>query len=84
MIKGFVSIAVLLMVGTQCLAQILVATETENGAYSNGKYKTSAPEYISHFVLYPKENRLVRTELIRIATGDIIADDTEYKILSTE
>jgi len=85
-IRHFIEAAFLIVIypGAKCQAQIIIATETENGIYADGKYKSSRPEYISHFILLEKEKRLVRTELIRIRTGDVIADGNEYRILAEE
>ena len=85
-VRQFLVVPFLIVIFPQlmCHAQIIIATETENGIYADGKYKSSPPEYISHFVLLDREKTLVRTKLVRIKTGDVIADRSEYKILSEE
>jgi len=85
-ITNILAIAFLIAIGSaaNCQAQIIVATETQNGVYADGMYKSSPPEYVSHFVLLEDQKKLVRTQLVRIKTGDIIADHPEYKILAEE
>jgi hypothetical protein len=85
-VRHFLVVTLLIVIcpGLMCHAQIIIATETENGTYAGGKYKSSPPEYISTFVLLDREKRLVRTQLVRINTGDVIADISEYKILTEE
>jgi len=78
------AVVIVFCTAPKCPAQILIATETENGVYSDGKYESSPPEYISRFVLLEKEKTIVRTELVRIKTGAVIADGNEYKILTQE
>ena len=53
-----ISLLIILCVGVKSNGQVIIATETENGVYENGKYRSSPPEYISHFLLDEKEKKL--------------------------
>lgn len=83
-LRHVLTFLMLASVTTLSQPKVIIATETENGQYSHGKYKSSAPEYIVHYLLLESENKLIRTELIRIKTGDVIADSTEYTIIYHE